>query len=546
MTSTSSDRFYKLLGDLSPDLLADAFPEAESTHNATSFRARHAKRIGRMILLYAACAVLLVGAIWLLPKLWNEKPIVDPPVTDSPVPTETVPWEKPPEGFPDDYFRPDLVWSNEYFYPYMSNMVSGQYYSIDFRFVDDENALYAVYLADSSENPLSCQDELSSSKAGWQLLHTDATHYRLRAANPMVYYAATRKQIEIFCEYIEQSRASSNSPVHVNICLGHQVVAPLFVNGTWNPDALSAAINPSQLDCVVGATDTPYVAIGKPTSMQLTYRLNESKPCRPTMNHVLIPDSSDCNLQVYLGQQWYTVPPKRAIYPPDWISDLETTESVSFDFLLNESMYGRLPTGKYRIVKPVSVSHIQLGFESAIVEDGGCVAIQFTIYEPLDEFKHLTEDGEWNTELLPKALLEKGDSCIKGKALNPELDLSQSRTLQIELQFSEHNRCMNLLEHSYVADPYEICIQVYVNKEWYTIPQSVERYPGSDLPYLSITREDLPLTMEYVLDEKIYADLPPGRYRALIQCKGHDLNGRLNRGYDGAIYVEFTIVPPAN
>ena len=60
MTSTSSDRFYKLLGDLSPDLLADAFPEAGEAHNATAFRARHAKRIGRMILLYAACAVLLV------------------------------------------------------------------------------------------------------------------------------------------------------------------------------------------------------------------------------------------------------------------------------------------------------------------------------------------------------------------------------------------------------------------------------------------------------------------------------------------------------
>ena len=546
MTSTNSDRLYKLLGDLSPDLLADAFPEAGAAHNATSFRARHAKRIGRMILLYAACAVLLVGAIWLLPKLWNEKPVVDPPVTDFPTLTETVPWEKPPEGFPDDYFRPDLVWSNEYFYPQMNNVVSGQYYSIDFRFVDDENALYAVYLADSSENPLSCQDELSSSKAGWQLLYTDATHYRIRAANRMVYYAATRKQIEIFCEYIEQSRSSSNSPVHVNVCLGHQVVAPLYIDGKWNPAVLAVGDGRNNLACVIGSSDISVVAQGQPTSLQLTYRLNEADSCKAEGTHALIPDSGDCELEVYLNDQWYKVPPKRAIYSPDWIADLETTESVSFDFLLNESMCGKLPTGKYRIVKPVSVSHIQPGFESAIVENGGFVAIPFTIYEPLDEFKHLTEDGEWNSELLQKALLEKGDSCIKGQALNPELDLSQSRVLQIELSFSEHNRCMNLLEHSYVADPYEICIQVYVNKEWYTIPQSVERYPGSDLPYISVTREDLPLTMEYVLDEKRYSELPPGRYRALIQFKGHDLNGRLNYGYDGPIYVEFTIVPSAD
>ncbi|MBQ7354310.1 MAG: hypothetical protein IJW62_02180 [Clostridia bacterium] len=112
---SNTERLYKLLGALSPDLLADAFPEAGGLHNAPSFRARHARRIGKMIALYAACVLLFLGALWLIPGLFprlgdtpvgtdrtnDTTPIVTTaPVTTAPVttipPTTTLSPEEPP------------------------------------------------------------------------------------------------------------------------------------------------------------------------------------------------------------------------------------------------------------------------------------------------------------------------------------------------------------------------------------------------------------------------------------------------------------------
>lgn len=113
---SNTERLYTLLGDLSPELLATAFPEAGGVHNAAFFRVRHAKRIGKMIALYAACVLLFLGALWLIPKLFprlgntpvgtdrtnDTTPIVTtapvtttPPITTATSPTTTVP--TPPE-----------------------------------------------------------------------------------------------------------------------------------------------------------------------------------------------------------------------------------------------------------------------------------------------------------------------------------------------------------------------------------------------------------------------------------------------------------------
>ncbi|MBQ8289126.1 MAG: hypothetical protein IJX76_10270 [Clostridia bacterium] len=76
-TNSNTERLYKLMGALSPELLSDSFPEGAGIHNAPSFRSRHSRRIGKAVLAYAACAVVLVGALLFVPKLMDQSS--DPP-----------------------------------------------------------------------------------------------------------------------------------------------------------------------------------------------------------------------------------------------------------------------------------------------------------------------------------------------------------------------------------------------------------------------------------------------------------------------------------
>ena len=356
MTSTSSHRFYKLLGDLTPDLLADAFPEAGSAHNATSFRARHAKRIGRMALLYTACAILLVGAILLLPKLFNQAPV---PLA-----------EEIPLGCPDDYFRPDLVWANENADPRRENAVEGEYHTIDFEFLEDEDAVYAIYMKYMNGEYMTnySQDLGSKSGADFEPLRvSSAEKYRIVEDTKARYYAGTRGQIQAYFDYIEKTYQTEDESRRIRICLAYQTLRPGVIDGKWNPDLLKPSAitgyetttsSPAYVNCIQGSTLTPVI---RPNSKEITFsfivQAQEHSSGIIETKHTVIYQPEGPDIAVLIDGIWYDIPWVAPANAKDTKLDLPENGEASFTLSFANFPHGELPAGQYRLDFPFKGEH---------------------------------------------------------------------------------------------------------------------------------------------------------------------------------------------
>lgn len=366
MTSTNSDRLFKLLGELSPELLFEAFPEAAGSHNATSFRSSHAKRIGRMILLYAACAVLLVGAIVYLPKLFNQSP--SPPVTTVPNQEET------PLDYPADYFRPDLVWANENVDLRKENVVVGQYHAIDFEFLEDDSAVYAVYMKYMNGEYLTAysQDLGSKSGADFELLRvSSAEKYRIVEDTKARYYAGTRAQIEAYFDYIEKTYQTEDESQRIRICLAYQTLRPSIIDGKWNPDLLkpseitgyeTTGVNPSYADCIRGSADTPLIG---PNAKEITFRFvcGEHLKGLTKLQHTVSYQPKGPDISVLIDGTWYDIPWVAPSNAKDANLEVPEDGEVSLTLSFADFPHGDLPAGQYRIIFPFKATHTSSSLE---------------------------------------------------------------------------------------------------------------------------------------------------------------------------------------
>ena len=112
-SNPNAERLYRLLSDLSPDLLADALPEAGIPSPVPPLYSpkRHIRHLVRAALIYAACAVFLIGLTVYFPALvdWLGKPtspatvITTLPHSPDPPPITTVPSpDTSPDTSPDE------------------------------------------------------------------------------------------------------------------------------------------------------------------------------------------------------------------------------------------------------------------------------------------------------------------------------------------------------------------------------------------------------------------------------------------------------------
>lgn len=363
MTSTGSDRLFTLLGDLSPDLLAVAFPESGEVHNASAFRARHAKRIGRMILLYAACAVLLIGAVIYLPRLFHQ--INTPPVTTAP------PEEEMPLGYPDDYFRPDLVWANENVELRRENAVEGEYHAIDFEFLEDEDAVYAIYMKYMNGEYMTSYSQDLGSKSGADfepLRVSSAEKYRIVEDTKARYYAGTRAQIQAYFDYIEKTYQTEDESQRIRICLAYQTLRPSVIDGKWNPDLLKPSKltgyettipSPAYVNCIQGSTPTPVI---RPNAKEITFSFTVQEQEHSNgiieTTHTVSYQPKGPDISVLIGGTWYDIPWVAPADAKDTKLDVPEDGEASFTLSFADFPHGDLPAGQYRFVFPFKGEHI--------------------------------------------------------------------------------------------------------------------------------------------------------------------------------------------
>ena len=356
-------RLFKLLGNLSPDLLADAFPEAGDVHNAANFRARHARRIAKMALLYAACAALLVGAIVYLPRLFDQ--------TTTPV--TTVPGEDViPEGYPTDYFRPDLVWANEKADLRKDNAVVGKYHTIDFEFLEDESAVYAIYIQYFDGKYLTNYSRDFAENSGAYMKHLGVSsddQYRILEDFNARYYEGTREQIMLYFNYIEKTYTSSDDSKRIHVRLAFQTLKPGVSSGAWNPALLqisedtgySATVR-NFLNCIDARTDTPVI---RPDAKELTVFFSTQAHTPPNASHK--PPASmthtvhyqpECpELAILIGETWYDIPWTAPIGSKESKLEIPKEGEVSLTLSFESFPHGELPVGQYRLNFPFKAIH---------------------------------------------------------------------------------------------------------------------------------------------------------------------------------------------
>lgn len=358
---SNTERLYKLLGSLSPDLLADAFPEAGGLHNAPSFRARHAKRIGKMIALYAACAVILVGALMFAPKLMDL--LDDTPVTTIPPDNDETPLD-----YPADYFRPDLVWANENVDPRRENAVEGEYHTIDFEFLEDENAVYAIYIQYFDGSYLTHYSRDFAEYSGAYMKHLGVSsddQYRILEDFNARYYAGTREQIMLYFNYIEKTYTSNDDSKRIHVRLAFQTLQPGVSNGAWNPALLQPSEDTgfsSYVKCIDAYTNTPIIlrnakelTVFFTTQDHTPINIHSSAPS--SMTHTVHYYPTAPQLSIQIDNTWYDIPWNAPEKAKANTLDVPEEGSASIKISLESCPHGELPVGQYRLRLPFTAEH---------------------------------------------------------------------------------------------------------------------------------------------------------------------------------------------
>lgn len=371
--TTKSKRLYGLLSELSPELLADALPEASNSPPVSPpihFKRPHIRRIGRAIAIYAACAMLFLGALFLLPRLFNHQDLQLTPLTD---PLGTL--------LPDAYYRADLIWANEENLLHTSDVKGTQapgqlYISFSPPHNASEDTRYAVRItilkegnlrsADKNEYyPLSMQDRKAFQNyllsLGCEMFEVGECH-SLVTGNTGIYYAATYAQIEAIDPTTLYNTMGLNLTEIPGICveLGYQLLTPYEIPEYWTPDAKTTLYTywkqrsntGSSSDSLKLETTTPVINQSKQSSVSFTLSheptsCHEFYDCKQT--HTFSPNYS-MRLQVKLNNQWYFVPistTSSAVTAKEERS-LTNANSETITLRLNE-LYGILPDGYYRV-----------------------------------------------------------------------------------------------------------------------------------------------------------------------------------------------------
>lgn len=519
--TTKSKRLYGLLSELSPELLADALPEASNSPPLSPpihFKRPHIRRIGRAIAIYAACAMLFLGVLFLLPRLinqqdlqltdppaltsspdyptdvneywdvttltpapkrnifpciesyvpapslklgtldpltieftyqrvrnicdignhnihayqtdgidylevylygaWYEVPRIDPPaapssaffpmeedvpiqkdfqfvygelppgnyravvsfatiagnnyVTEGYVYAEFVIENRPIDDLPEDYFRPDLVWANEKQDPRKKDALKGDYVSVEFEFVSDPHAVYAIYLTSDFDGSYIYlpEDKIFQGRSyqlsGWRkVLGAETTYFRILEDDDITLYAATRQQIEAFFRSLNETDANDDIPQasSVRIHLAYQTIHDLYANGNWNPSALQPAVTEEDSLCVSSTHASPSVVKqSEQSEIELTIEWADDD-CYKHFIAEYYPTYYLWRLEVNLNDQWYMVPVKdpNALIEILIATNVKTREKLTASFPISESLYGYLPAGNYRVSISIGGQCPQIG-----------------------------------------------------------------------------------------------------------------------------------------------------------------------------------------
>ena len=384
--SPNAERLYTLLADLSPDLLAEALPEAGAPSPTPPIYSpkRHIRRLVRAIAIYAACAMLVLASLVLLPKLLNQQDMPLAPLTD---PLGTL--------LPDGYYRDDLIWANEENSLHTSEGIGTQaaeqlYISFSPPNNASEDARYAVritilkednlYSADTNEYyPLSMEDRTAFHNyllsLGCEIFEVGECH-SLVTGNTGIYYAATYAQMEA----IDPETLYNAMGLHLTeipgICveLGYQLLHPYEIPEYWTPDSKttlytywkqrcntansSDALKLEPLSPIVDQTKQSVISFSlshEPSSCHEFY------DCKQT--HTFSPNYS-MRLQVKLNNQWYFVPlaATSAVTAKEECS-LTNGKSETVTLRLNE-LYGILPDGYYRVALSTHIPFTQFDWNT--------------------------------------------------------------------------------------------------------------------------------------------------------------------------------------
>ncbi|MBO5779475.1 MAG: hypothetical protein J6R82_07900 [Clostridia bacterium] len=371
MMSTNSDRLYKLLGDLSPKLLADAFPEKDGNYNAPSFRARHAKKIGKMALLYAACAVLLIGAVLYLPGLadrllpfspmsqhidfFNEWQAEALEVSDAQ--RDLVNCMDGTTDTPFLYLKENRVlhlqitcrhqgatataYSHTYQTVHLEVLLDGKWYRLP---APNEQGLCQIIGGITQLNQIG------------QTLSLEYTLSRESYGNlPAGNYRAA---VEFFAEHsaIYMHNENHSGAVYIPFTItDDRDGAPLVKKGKLNPEALVVAQSSVPACCYEGTTDTPLICLSE--SRQIRSCISHRYPyCEFEVEEHHLQIYSEPELQYYEDGIWYALPCGNAGASQDSTLIRSTIDNST---LIPESLAKKLPTGKYRAVYRVHVIHKQ-------------------------------------------------------------------------------------------------------------------------------------------------------------------------------------------
>ncbi len=411
MTNANSDRVFRLLGDLSPDLLSDAFPEAGVSHNAVSFRARHAKRIGKMALLYAACVVLLIGAVLYLPGLadrllpfspmsqyidfFNEWKAEDLEMSDAQRDLVNC-----MDGTTDTPFlclkenrvlhlqiicrhqgATATAYSHTYQTVYLEVLLDGKWYRLP---APNEQGLCQIIGGVTQLNQIG------------QTLSLEYTLSRESYGNlPAGNYRAA---VEFFAEHsaIYMHNENHSGAVYIPFTItDDRDGAPLVKKGKLNPEALVVAKSSVPACCYEGTADTPLICLSE--SRQIRSCISHRYPyCEFEVEEHYLQIYSEPELQYYEDGIWYALPCGNASASPNSTLIRSTIDNST---LIPETLAKELPTGKYRAVYPVHVIHQQSLNKLNPDEDYvGTVYVEFQIVdERQNPILYANGSGGWYT-----------------------------------------------------------------------------------------------------------------------------------------------------
>lgn len=194
-----------------------------NSRNSTSM---HVRKFAHAALAYAGCVAVLVGCILFVPRLLGDgegnspltqvsqplrtgigSQITDPATTEEPT--------APDYGYPEDYYRPDLIWANEEYNPYRLNAKMIGTVSVHFDFETASDARYAVYLEYNEKNSEDAAQILRRIAIDERAFEVTTDHVRVERQG--TYYALTSTEI---------MKIGRETPAYsIDIYLGYQSVA---------------------------------------------------------------------------------------------------------------------------------------------------------------------------------------------------------------------------------------------------------------------------------------------------------------------------------